>query len=365
MSAAEEAPPKAPDDGTVELQEVGRFPGRVVLAEPDGTLFLGRNYDILRSDDGARTWEPVTSMPRDWLRRIASPSRLLCRLIRQEVRALTRTRGGSLVAANRQGVFVSKPGEATMRPSRIDGAGELPVMPPMRIAQGPNGEIIWGEYGSPKVLRPMRLFVSHDEGEHFELVRTLDDILHFHNVVWDEGQGHYWVLTGDFDPQPGIARLSADLQRFDWLVRGEQRFRVVEIFDLGDRLAYATDTQLERNSLIHLDKATGKAEKIREFEGSCIYACRFGGLYALTTSVEPSEVNPSKHAELWLSRDAEHWKRAYRGKKDLWNADYLQFGSIVLPSGRTDRELVVFSGQAIQGLDGKTSVARLASDAEL
>lgn len=352
---------------TLALTVQGRFPGRVVLAEPDGTLHLGRNYEIHRSQDAGRSWQRVTAMPIDPLRRLANPSRLLCRLLRQEVRALARSDAGGYVASNRQGVFVAKPAEARMRPSVIEAArGDgLPLMPPMRISKGPAGEIIWGEYGSPKERRPMRLFVSRDAGESFQLVRALEGILHVHNVVWDARQGHYWVLTGDFDPEPGIGCLSADLERFEWFVRGEQRYRAVEIFDLGDRLVYATDTQLETNSLISLDKSTGRAERLREFDGSCIYACRFGGIYALTTSVEPSSVNRNRYSELWLSRDVERWHCAWRGKKDRWSAYYLQFGSVVLPSGRTDRELLVFSGQAVEGLDGRTIVARLAPGAEL
>jgi hypothetical protein len=350
---------------TVALTVQGRFPGRIVLAEPDGTLHLGRNYEIHRSEDAGRSWQRVTAMPLDPLRRLANPSRLLCRLLRQEVRALARSDTGGYVASNRQGVFVAKPGEARMRPSAIEAGGDLPIMPPMRIAKGPAGEIIWGEYGSPKERRPMRLFVSRDAGESFQLVRVLEGILHVHNVVWDPRERHYWVLTGDFDPEPGIGRLSADLERFEWFVHGEQRYRAVEIFDLGDRLVYATDTQLEPNALISLDKSTGQAERLREFDGSCIYACCFGGIYALTTSVEPSPVNRGQHSELWLSRDAEHWRCAWRGRKDRWSANYLQFGSVVLPSGRTDRELLVFSGQAIVGLDGHTTVARLGPGVEI
>jgi hypothetical protein len=358
--------PEPAREDTVDLAIQGRFPGRIVLAEPDGTLHLGRNYEIHRSEDGGRSWQRVAVMPLDPLRRLANSSRLLCRLLRQEVRALGRTSAGGYVASNRQGVFVAKPGETRMRPSAVEvGGGDLPLMPPMRISRGPAGEVVWGEYGSPKVRRPMRLFVSRDDGESFQLVRALEGILHVHNVVWDAREGHYWVLTGDFDPEPGIGRLSADFERFDWFVRGEQRYRAVEIFDLGDRLVYATDTQLEPNALISLDKHTGKAERLREFGGSCIYACRFGGIYALTTSVEPSDVNTSQHSELWLSRDAERWRRAWRGRKDRWSAHYLQFGSVVLPSGQTDRELIVFSGQAVEGLDGQTTVARLAPGAEL
>ena len=163
---------------------------------------------------------------------------------------------------------------------------------------------------------------------------------------------HYWVLAGDWDHEPGIGQLSRDLQHFEWLVRGEQRFRAVEVFDLGDHLLYATDTEREPNRLISLDKKNGRWEELRSFEGSCIYACRFGDWLAITTSVEPSQVNDSRDATLWISRDGEDWQCALRAPKDGWNGDYFQFGSLVLPVGRSPDPSILVSGQAVRGLDG-------------
>jgi hypothetical protein len=346
----------------VELEVLRRFPGRVVLAEPGGVVHLGRNYDVLRSQDDGRTWTSVTSLPRSAWRRAAESSRLACRLLRQEIRALGRLSDGSYVAASREGVFHGREGDAEMRRCEV-AAGDLPLMPPMRIGVGPADVVIWGEYGCPRERRPVRLFASRDGGRRFEPIRSLEagSVLHVHNVLYDRSLDHYWVLAGDHDHEPGIGRLSADLLRFDWLVKGEQRFRAVALFDLGDRLVYATDTEMERNGLISLDKATGHAERLRDFEGSCIYACQYGGILALTTTVEPSRVNPSRHAGLWLSRDGERWKLAFRAAKDRWHADYFQFGSVVLPSGASDREVLFFSGQAVTGLDGRTAVAQLAA----
>jgi hypothetical protein len=287
---------------------------------------------------------------------MAEASRLACRLLRHEVRALVELDDGTLVAANRRGVFAGAPGGAALAPSRVD-AGAVRLLPPLCIGVGP-GAVVFGEYGSPRG-RPMRIFASRDRGASFEAVHAFapDEILHVHNVVWDPGERHYWVLTGDFERQPGIGRLSADLARFDWLVRGEQRFRAVEIFDAGDRLVYATDTQLEQNALVSLDKRSGRAERLRAFEGSCIYACRFGPWYAIATTVEPSPVNPSRDATLWLSRDLDAWHCVLRAPKDRWHADYFQFGSLVLPRGASSRPVVALSGQAVADLDGQVVVA--------
>lgn len=348
------------DVDEVELEIVRQFPGRAVLAQRDGTLHVGRNYDVLRSSDAGRSWTRVTSLPRSPWRRAAELSRLACRLLRQEVRALAQLSDGSYVAANREGVFHGRAGDPVMRRSQVEEAG-VRLMPPMRIGVGPDDVVVWGEYGSARGPRPVRLYASRDRGRSFQVVHALEagDVLHVHNVVYDRSLDHYWVLAGDHDAEPGIGRLSSDLARFEWFVKGEQRYRAVEVFDLGDRLVYATDTEMETNGLMSLDKSSGRIERHQEFDGSCIYACRYGGLYALTTTVEPSAVNHSRWVSLWLSRDGLKWKRAYRTRKDRWSADYFQFGSLVLPSGATDDETVFFSGQAVTGIDGRTAVGRL------
>lgn len=352
MSAA-----SGPSDA-IRLEIAHRSRGRAVLTRPDGTLYAARHGTILRSRDDGASWQRVAALPRDPLRAAAEVSRLACRLLRHEVRALVELDDGTLVAANRRGVFHGRPGDALLAASRFD-AGEWPVLPPLCLGTGP-GVVLFGEYASSRG-RPMRLLASRDAGRHFEVVHSFapGEVLHVHNVVYDAGRDHYWVLTGDFEAQAGIGRLSSDLRRFEWFVRGEQRFRAVDVFDAGDQLVYATDTQLEPNALIRLDKETGRSERGRPFEGSCIYACRFGEWYAMTTTVEPSQVNPSRDATLWVSRDLEKWQCVLRERKDRWNADYFQFGSLVLPRGSSGRDVVAVSGQALARLDGELWTGRL------
>jgi hypothetical protein len=332
--------------------------GRALLARPDGTLYAGRHAAILRSRDDGATWQRVASLPADPLRRSAELSRLACRLLRHEVRALVELDGDRLVASNRRGVYAGRAGDRVLAPSRIE-AGDLPLMPPLCIGAGP-GAVVFGEYGSAWD-RPVRVFASRDGGATFASVHAFGpgDVLHVHNVVYDASEDHYWVLTGDFDAQPGIGKLSSDLRRFEWLVRGEQRFRAVEVFDAGDRLVYATDSQIDENALVAIDKQTGKSERLRGFEGSCIYACRFGPWYAITTTVEPSKVNASRDATLWVSRDLDAWHCVLRAPKDRWHADYFQFGSLVLPRGASGRDVVVVSAQAVKGWDGRLFTGRV------
>ena len=348
--------------GSAALTPVGEHPGRAVLVEGDGTLYIGHTHEILSSSDEGRSWQRVSTLPRSPMRRVAEFSRIACRLIRHEIRALARLSDGSFVAANRQGVYYGRSGDEVFQRSDIETA-ELPLMPPMRITVGPDDVVLFGEYGSGGG-REVRLYASRDRGHGFEIIHTLAEgsVLHVHNLVWDSSLQHYWVLAGDHDDEPGIGILSCDLRDFEWFRKGSQSYRAVEVFDFGDRLVYATDSEVEPNRLISLDKQTGHHEKLRDFPGSCIYACRVGGLFAIATSVEPSPVNHSSDATLWISRDAENWSQIYSARKDAWNADYFQFGSIVLPTGHSGNETLLYSGQAVQGIDGRARTARL-SDA--
>lgn len=345
-----------------DLEELHRAPGRVVLLERDGTVYASRAYAIYRRSLAGAGWERVASVPRPAWRRLAEPSRLACRLLRQEIRALTRLADGTLVAACKLGVFYGDEGE--LAPSAIAGEG-VPLQYPMRLGVGPGDVVVWGEYVAPRRLRPVRVFASHDRGRSFTVVHTFPagEIVHVHNVLWDATGGHWWVLAGDHGAEPGIGRLSADFARFEWFVKGEQRYRAVTLFDFGERLIYATDTERERNAVIALDRRTGASERLCELDGSCLYACRAGSWYVISTTVEPSTVNDSPFAELWLSRDGERWRQVLRARKDRWNADYFQFGSLILPAGESSHDVIWLSGQALAGLDGLTFAVRPREDA--
>ena len=335
-------------------------PGRALYVERDGPFYLSCRYEILRSRDDGRSWTPVTRVPRPPLRALAERSQLACRLLRHEVKALAVLSDGTLVASTRQGVYRAGPGERRMTPCRVE-VGGLSLMPPMCIGVGPDDRVIWGEYGSRQKPRSVRIFVSDDAGRSFDMARTFatGTLLHVHNVIYDQTLGHYWVLAGDHGEHPGIGRLSADLKDFEWVGKGSQCYRAVELFDFGDRLVYATDSEVEPNALVSMDKSTGRVERMMALEGSCIYASRFGCWYALTTTVEPSRVNRCREAALWVSRDGDSWHRVLQARKDRWSAVYFQFGSLVLPRGQSGRESVLVSGQALQGVDGTAMVARL------
>ncbi len=338
-----------------------RSVGRAVAVMKDGTIYSGRGYRLYRSTDDGTSWQFTTTMPTTLLRSVASVLRLGARLLRQEVRALGVLSDGSLVAANREWVYFGRPNERMMSRAQVD-EGAQRLFPPMCMSVGPADRVLWGEYDSRTAHgKPVRLYVSDDRGRSYQVARVFEgeSILHVHNLLFDTALGKYWLLAGDHNHEPGIGLLSEDLKHFDWVVKGQQIHRAVEVFDFGDRLIYGMDTEKEANWIVSLEKASGRIEKIQAIEGSCIYATRFGKHYTLTTTVEPSAINHSRKATMWTSTDGASWTKVLEAEKDVWNPKYFQYGSLVLPRGASDRDTIVFSGQALRGLDGRLVCATL------
>ena len=202
---------------------------------------------------------------------------------------------GSLVGANREWIFHGKPGAPMMQRSTVESRGQ-PVMPPNSITVGPGDLVIWGEY-NPQTGHgtPVRIYVSEDGGRCYDVAHVIEagSVMHVHSIFFDAAYDQFWVVTGDYDEEPGIGILSRDFTRFEWFAKGEQQYRLCEPFDFGDRFVYATDTPLARNAVISIDKDTGATTRLLEVEGSALYACRFGGLCAFSTTVEPSPLSTS------------------------------------------------------------------------
>lgn len=350
------------NDAILDVRQIRR--GRAVHVRPDGTLYISHHLRIYRTADEGGTWDYVAALPCAFTRKFAECSRLACRLLRHEVRSIATLSDGRCVACNRKWVYHCPPGAKTMQPSEIP-IGDVPLMPPMCMTVGADDRIVWGEYGNYKDRRPVRVYVSTDGGRSFEVAHVFepDVIRHVHNLAWDDSLRGYWLLAGDVGHHPGIGFFSEDLTDFEWVVKGQQEHRAVCVFDLKDRLVYGTDTHVEPNAVMCLDKKTGRVERVFEIDGSCIYACRFGNTYAISTTVEPSPVNRSENAALWVSGDADRWVRAYEAPKDRWSARYFQFGSLVLPRGESDGDAIVFSGQALSGIDGKLLLGTLRAGA--
>jgi len=328
------------------LNICGTASGRALLVAQDGALYCGRGYRIYRSHDGGREWVLDCQIRAQGWKPLVSKMKLAARLLRYNIQALRVLPDGSRVAIARNGAYRAQAGDLEMNRKWTLVRGSRPIN-----LSADGDRLLFGEYGGPEMdAVGVRIYCSGDCGEHFEPVYEFPkgDIRHVHNVVFDEYEDHYWVLTGDYDRTPGIAALSKDFRHLDWLDRGNQMVRAVSVLVRPDCLIYGSDTELEANYIIRLEKRSGRYERIAPIDGSSIYSADFGNLALISTCVEPSKVNTSDCASVYGSRDGIKWSKLLSQRKDGFSPTLFQFGLVVLPVVQTQVPCWgMLSGQAV------------------
>jgi hypothetical protein len=284
---------------------------------------------------------------------LAALTDLGARLLRYNVAAFRVLEDGSRVAVARDGLYRAGPDEVQMtRVFRIT-RGSRP------LNFGVDGSrLLFGEYGDDYSNMEVHLYVSEDWGRTFEVCHTFPrgSIRHVHNVIYDPYQNHYWVFVGDFDEQPGIGVLSRDLKNLEWVRRGDQKSRVVQAIIKQDCMFYGTDSEVERDYIIRMEKHSGRIDIIREVEGSCLYAAAFGPTLAISTCVEPSPHRTTRECAIYLSRDGDNWQKTFIHRKDLHYPNLFQYGTLVLPYCYCQQPFGMFSGQAVVGAHNRVTL---------
>ena len=332
----------------------GETRGRALCIDRLGRLYIARKYKIFRSDDGGISWVLDCRVPTSGWKPLASEFALAARLLRFNIQAFQVLDDGTRVAVAWEGIYRAGPGESRMVQTWPVTRGSRPIS---LSAHG--SRVLFGEYGRIGMERlALRVYYSEDSGRHFEPLFEFPkgDIHHVHNVVVDPFSDHYWVLTGDYGKTPGIAALSRDGRHLDWVDRGHQMVRAVSALPRPDCLIYGSDTDLEPNHIIRLDKKTGRWERLQPVEGSSLYAADVAGMAVISTSSETSTTGAVPPCSLYGSRDDVNWTRIISFKKDIWSP-MLHFGVVVLPVVQaSETPHWMFSGQALAGHHDRVSL---------
>lgn len=329
------------------------FPGRALVVTQSSVLYVGRGYTIFRSADCGVTWVMDAIVPTSQLNRLAAGVRFAARLLRREIYGLRVLSDGARLAIAPDGVYWAGTDETLMQRTFAFSSGRT-------LGLGTNGnQVVFGEYGSNAGRGAVSLFGSEDGGRTFTEVYRFGPglIRHVHSVTWDPFLRRFIVMTGDYGAECGIGVLDQSLGRIDWIVRGTQRARAVSAIIDEKGITYGTDSHLEPNYIVRLEKASGRTDILQQIEGSSLFSARFGGLHAISTCVEPSSVNRSRNVALYASHDGQSWARVYGTRKDFWSK-WLQFGTLILPHSGSTSPWGVFSGQAVVDCDGRSWLIR-------
>jgi hypothetical protein len=340
-------------DLSIPVQTRGQMPGRALYIGRRGWLYISQLYDIFRSEDDGITWQLDCTIPRLGIKPILARFPLAARLLRYNVTVLRIMDDGARIAVARGGIYRAEPNQVQMTQTFQIHRGSRP----MNVCID-GRRVIFGEYGDSYKNLEVHIYVSEDGGRTFEVGYTFPrgGIRHVHNVLFDPILDHYWVFVGDYGVQPGIGAMSKDLKTIEWVRRGDQKSRVMGAILLQDEIIYGTDSDIERNYIIRMEKRSGRIREVHEIQGSSLFATKFGPVFAISTCVEPNPSCPSNECSIYLSRDGDAWQKALSHRKDRHNPLYFQYGTLALPYSYQQKPLGMFSGQAVVGAHDRVSL---------
>jgi hypothetical protein len=332
--------------------------GRALFIDMNDRLYISRGYQIFRSDDGGENWILDCQVPiggcRSWLAKLP----LAARASRNYVQALRVDLDGARLVVARDGIYRAELGEIQMNRVWMVKRGSRPLN-----LSVDGHRILFGEYGGDCMTQVrVGIICSEDGGRTFRTVHEFEkgDIQHVHNIIVDPHSDHYWLLAGDHGNEPGIAALSKDFGKLEWVGRGDQMLRAVQVLPHPDGLIYGSDSEVEQNHIVKLDRISWRYERVAPLDGSSIYAADFGRFSLISTCVEASSVNTGKVCSLYESSDGTRWNRALSMRKDIWQNTIFQFGLIVLPYVMSKNPVYgMFSGQAVVGNHDQVSIFKL------
>ena len=349
-------------DLSTELNPVriATFPRMRALAWCNDVLYASRGYALFRATmktpaspiewTAAGHYRPAT-----W-RSITSSSGLASRFFRDGFHALVALSSGHLVAAVPHAIVTLAPGETEFCMSHKLLRGTRPL----HLAITPSDHIFWGEYFDNPQRDEVHIYASTDRCAHWEVAHTFPKgtIRHVHNIVYDEWENCFWVLTGDQGSECRILRASCDFKTVDVVLSGNQQARSAALVPTRDAVYFSSDTPVESNYVYRLGRR-GDLSTVANLNNSSIYGCLVGNTIFFSTMVEPSAINPDRTVMLYASADGVAWKCFPQGKKDRWPMGLFQYGNTFLPDGKNTTSLIAVTTIAIEHADLETSIWRL------
>jgi len=151
--------------------------------------------------------------------------------------------------------------------------------------------LIFGEYFGNNSRDEVHIYKRKKNSE-WEIIYTFKkgSINHIHSIVVDKIRNCLWILAGDFDHSSSIWKVEKNFKTIQRVAYGKQIYRSCFAYPTKEGLIYATDTQLETNSirLLKIDGKDIKSEEIHKINGTCIYGCELKDYLVFSTSTEPT-----------------------------------------------------------------------------
>jgi hypothetical protein len=326
--------------------------------EDERGCWATRGRRILRAASPDGPWHEIARFPRRGKRDALGGPRALARALRTEKCTVYPTRRGALLGIRGGEVF------------RIEASNMVPIfrvsgncIMNRAIAETPDGEIFFGEYFMNPRGEPIRVWRVDPDLRGGEVAYRFDSprLRHVHSIHVDpHREGRLWVTTGDFAGQCWVGRTDDRFRSLELLGDGGQSWRAVGLIFHPDRISWLTDTELEPNRVVSLDRTSETISLHGSRPAASWYTVPLSdGGYLGTTVVEPGPSVQTRDCHLLYSSDGIEWSEAGTFRKDWLPMPWFGSGSLSLPSGRYSSAGFWLSGEAVAGLEGVTRRAAL------
>jgi hypothetical protein len=324
-----------------------------VLSVHDDYFIASEGYNLKYVDIKTNKISHYASINGDLLYSLFSRFYLTRRFFRAEITNLYELSNGTEICIAKKGIFRKEKNETTLKKCFSIKRGSRP----MNLCINDEEHIFFGEYFSNKQKQAVNIYTSKDKGLTWSIAYTFTagNINHIHGLFWDRYTKRIWITTGDRENECIIAYTENSFKTLNIVFRGGQEFRATNLLFYKDFIVFGTDSQYIKNEIKRIDRDTLSISKIKDIQGSAIYGGQCGDFAYISTTVEPSEINKDNNSYLWYTKDGIEWKQLFSDKKDSWNGNLFQFGSILFPqymSTKILKENIFFYGRALKKIGG-------------
>jgi len=324
-----------------------------ILTVSTDSIVASVGYTLYRLSEDK--WEKY-GIIKDGKNSLFASSALSRRLTRAEISKLYRLQDGTELCIARKGIFRREAGGKEFKKVFNVVRGSRP----MNICEDLDGSLYFGEYFANMEKKAVYIYSSHDHGKTWNIAHTFPEgnINHVHGIFLDPYTNRMWFATGDRENECIIGYTEDGFKTITEVFRGGQDYRTCVLFFYKDFIVFGTDSQYQKNVLKSFNRQTQEITELQEVQGPVIKGTQIGDLAMISTDVEPSEINKTKNAYLWITLDGLHWEELYHTEKDWLNPTLFQFGVFDLPQYSNDYTgtKVYATGKALKGCDGDTLV---------
>ena len=323
-----------------------------VCANGDLWGITGRR--ILRRRSGHTNWEVVAVFPFRPPRDRVLFSRMATRAFRADKANVYVNSLGTVVGIRRGAVYRISGGTASWL-GEIQSASILQ----RAIAEDTKGRMYFGEYFRNSQRIPVKIWRISADGTQLDIVYEFSagEIRHVHTVFVDPYEPDtFWVTTGDDEGECFLYRGRSEFKDVSRCGDGTQICRAVNLFFTKDHVSWLTDSHVQQNHAVRMERSTGQIQVGQEIEASAWYGFTgLDGRHVGFTTVEDGPGILTNHCNVMASDDAFVWETVGSFKKDFWRPySVFRYGAILIPSGQMSSDDFYLSGEAVVGLEGKS-----------